>query len=87
MTGGSVMAWRPFTYDGLYDLQRISGRMGSVQYQAMLYDHLIPFRPLLGGAHLIFQQDNAFSIHLNPPMNGFKKKKLIFCHGQVETQT
>ncbi|GBN18729.1 hypothetical protein AVEN_77586-1 [Araneus ventricosus] len=48
MGGGSAKAWGAFSKKELCDIQRISGSMGSAKYQAMLYDHLIPFVPLLG---------------------------------------
>ncbi|GBN88684.1 hypothetical protein AVEN_258551-1 [Araneus ventricosus] len=41
-------------------------KLESAQYQAVLYDLLIPFGPLLGIANLIFQQDNA-SCHTSKP--------------------
>ncbi|GBL85407.1 hypothetical protein AVEN_34597-1 [Araneus ventricosus] len=72
------MVWRLCSHDGLYELQRISERMGSAQYQATLYEHLTPFGSLLGGENLIFQQGMLLAIHLNPPRNGFEKKNLIF---------
>lgn len=49
------MVWRVFAHDGLYDLPRISERMNSEIYQAVLHNHFTPFRPLLGGSGWIFR--------------------------------
>lgn len=75
MGGGSVMIWGAFSYEGLCDLQRISGHMNSTQYQSMLYDHMIPFGPLLGGANWMFQQDNAACHTSKSTQEWFKKEK------------
>lgn len=76
MGGGSVMVWGAFSHDGLCDLHRISGRMNSAQYQAMLYDHLIPFGPFLGGANWMFQQDNASCHTSKSTQDWFTKEKI-----------
>lgn len=70
------MVWGAFSHDGLCDLHRISGRMDSAQYQAMLYDHLIPFGPFLGGANWMFQQDNASCHTSKSTQEWFKREKI-----------
>ncbi|GBM10760.1 hypothetical protein AVEN_142-1 [Araneus ventricosus] len=54
----------------------ISESMDSAEYQAMLYNNLIPLSPLLGGASCIFKQDNA-SCHTSKPTNNDLKKKKV----------
>ncbi|GBM23780.1 hypothetical protein AVEN_271139-1 [Araneus ventricosus] len=76
MGGGSVRIWRPFTHDGLNDLQRISGSVSSAQYPVGLYYHLIPFETLLDGAILIFLQDNV-SYHTPKPTQEWLQKEKV----------
>lgn len=53
------MVWEAFALDELCDLQRMSERMNSEKYQAMLHDHLISSGSILGCAEWMFQQDNT----------------------------
>ncbi|GBM92900.1 hypothetical protein AVEN_189140-1 [Araneus ventricosus] len=70
------MIWEAFNHDGFRDLQRISGRMNSTQYQAMLYDHLILFGLQTDAANCIFLQENA-SCHVSKPtLDWFRKEKV-----------
>lgn len=56
--------WGAFAYDGKCDLQRL------------LYQHLIPFGPFLGGPNWKFQQDNA-SCHVSKSTkNWFQKERI-----------
>lgn len=41
------MIWGAFTPDGLYDLWQISNTTQK-NYQSILYNHRLPFGPLLG---------------------------------------
>ena len=45
------MDWGAFNHDGLCNLSQNSGCMDFAQYQAMLYNHLIPFGSFLSGAN------------------------------------
>ncbi|GFT92753.1 hypothetical protein TNCV_739441 [Trichonephila clavipes] len=79
-TGGNrAMVWEACKHNGLRDLQRISGRIDSAQYQAVLYDHLVPLRTLFIEVYWIVQKDIFPELHLNPPKKGFKMS--LFCHG------
>lgn len=57
--GGGVMVWGAFAFGGKADLVRVTTRLNSAAYQQLLYDHMIPFGPFLGGPEWHFQQDNA----------------------------
>ncbi|GBL83077.1 hypothetical protein AVEN_165304-1 [Araneus ventricosus] len=48
----------------------------TAKYQAMQYDHLISFGPLLGDANRIFPQDNASCHTSESTQDWFKKEKL-----------
>lgn len=76
MGGGSVMVWGAFAYDGKCDLQRVSGNMDSICYQQLLYQHLIPFGPFLGGSNWKFQQDNAPCHVSKSTKNWFQKERI-----------
>ena len=76
MGGGSVMIWGAFAHSGKCDLQRVDGRMNSNTYQQLIYSHLIPFGPLLGGPRWKFQQDNA-SIHASKSTKKWLKRGKI----------
>lgn len=76
MGGGSVMVWGAFAYDGKCDLQRVPGKMDSICYQQLLYQHLIPFGPFLGGSNWKFQQDNAPCHVSKSTKNWFQKERI-----------
>lgn len=70
----SIMIWGAFNHDALCDLTRILERMNSAQHHSMLYDFLIPFRPILGGSNWIFWRYNA-SYHISKSTQPWIKKE------------
>ena len=56
----SVRLWGVIFHKGLFDINQISKRMESMVYQAMFYDHLIPFGGLMLTGCLSKKNDSCY---------------------------
>ena len=74
MGSGSVMLWSTFSYEGKCNLLRIDGKINSDNFQWMLFQSLIPFRPL---SEWKFQRNIAPSHTFKSIKEWLKKEKII----------
>lgn len=87
LNGSFITIWGVFSHDGLCDLLKLSGRMSSKKYQAMLHNRCILLGHQLGGAEWMFQEENDSCHTCEYVKKLFIKEILLFCHGPVKVQT
>lgn len=87
MSGSYIMVQSAFDHDEFCDLQQILSKYINKKYQAMVFDHIIPFKFLIGDSDWMFLQGNMLiAMQLNPPRKSLKKKRSDVFHSPVEVQ-